>query len=297
MIVPHSAADEKRPIAWLGGTPVPELAWARTAVARFAPCIDLPWGRVPADRVAGDASPATVQTAPVVMFLATDRPGRFTLTDATALARRWPLTVLVSVATSLADGRRRSGPPLPGIEELPWCDVPVRLRWWLAALDAGRPGMLGIPATTRREDRLFVAAAQIRGRRDSAGIRRTVAIAAQRPADLDGIAALVASAGHRIVACPGRRPGLDVDADLVLWDVESLDAAQAGWLRLLGAHRPGLPVVLLDSFPNYESAAGALAAGAVAVLARPLSLESLEGALLAGRIGAGFGVGGSAGGG
>lgn len=273
-------------IAWIGGTGRPELAWAKAAAASIAPL----------QEGFRDAwTDEALVASPTVTLLATDRPGRFVLADAVAISRRWPLTVPVSVATSLADGRRRSGPPLPGIEEVPWCDLPGRLRFWLAGLEAGRPGLLGLPATCRREDRLFEAATEVRDRRAAGMPRCRVAVAAGQPADLDGLVAMVTAIGHEIAACHLRRPPVDVDADLLLWDAEALDATQLSWLRLLTANRPGLPVVLLDSFPHHDTARAAFAAGADAVLSRPLSLEALAGTLLARERAASIGVGPPAG--
>jgi CheY-like chemotaxis protein len=255
-------------IAWVGDSTRAELAWARAAAAAIAPVHD------------ADTEPPL--GSPTITLVASDRPGRLPMAEAAAIARRWPLTVMVAVATSLADGRRRSGPPLPGIEEVPWCDLPGRLRWWLAELDAGRPGMLGLPATTRREDRVFEAALQARNRRPAPPLRHRVALAARHATDLEGLAGLVTAVGHEVTAAFARRPPMDVDADVLLWDVEALDARSLEWLRLFTAHRPRLPVVLLDSFPHHDSAAAAFAAGAKAVLSRPLSLEALAGTLLGG---------------
>jgi CheY-like chemotaxis protein len=269
----HRPRPVSRWIAWVGDSTRAELAWARTAAAAIAPVHD------------ADSEPPL--GSPTITLVATDRPGRFHLATAAAIARRWPLTVLVAVATSLADGRRRSGPPLPGIEEVPWCDLPSRLRWWLAELDAGRPGMLGLPATTRREDRVFEAAIQTRSRRPDPPLRHRVALAARHTTDLEGLAGLVTAVGHEVAAGCARRPPMDLDADVLLWDVEALDARSLEWLRLFTAHRPRLPVVLLDSFPHHDSAAAAFAAGAKAVLSRPLSLEALAGTLLAPQAAAG----------
>ena len=46
------------------------------------------------------------------------------------------------------------------------------------------------------------------------------------------------------------------------------------------AHRPGLPVIVVESFPRGDTVLAALRAGATAVLGRPLSLEALAGTLL-----------------
>jgi DNA-binding NarL/FixJ family response regulator len=65
----------------------------------------------------------------------------------------------------------------------------------------------------------------------------------------------------------------------VVWDACRLESADLEWLRLLVANRPGVAVVILDSFPRGDSCRAALQAGAAAVLGRPVSLEALVGTL------------------
>ena len=193
-----------------------------------------------------------------------------------ALSRRWPLATIVGVATSLVEGRRRSGPPLPGIEELPWHDLPARLTCWLRGLDAGIPGTLGPPVPLRREDRVLAAA------RSVARLRRpgpAVAVAAARADELDALVALVTAAGRQTPLRTLGRPALDAPADVVVWDLEAPGPADIGWLRLLTANAPDRRVILLVSFPRSDVVAELVTAGAAAVLGRPASLEALLGAL------------------
>jgi hypothetical protein len=49
---------------------------------------------------------------------------------------------------------------------------------------------------------------------------------------------------------------------------------------MLSANRPGLRIVLLESFPRGDSTQAAIRAGADAVLGRPVQLDALEGTLL-----------------
>lgn len=255
-------------IAWVGAASGVELAWAREALADLAAVHDYP-AAADVDAIAPDAP------WPAVVLLASDVPARWRLEDLTALARRWPLAPLVSVATSLADGRRRSGPPLPGTEEVPWSELPSRVAWWLAERAAGRPGSLGLPATARREDRALEAAAALR----PLGRTLRVSVAAETPADVDGIGDLLAAAGHEVLRRTCGRPPLDEPADLLVWDAGSLGAAHLAWLRMLAANRPDLRVVIVDSFPRADTALAALRSGAAVVLGRPLAPESLAGAL------------------
>ena len=68
-------------------------------------------------------------------------------------------------------------------------------------------------------------------------------------------------------------------ARLVVWDVEQITAEVLTWLRMLTIQQPDLAVVLLDSFPRGDTCLAALDAGALAVLGRPLAVESLAGLL------------------
>lgn len=274
-LVESPAVPRGPSIAWLGGAAVPELAWARQEAGRLAPIVDLSEpGAIP---VAHDVD----GTRPALVLLASDVPARWSLGDAVRVSRCWPLAPLVSVASSLAEGRRRSGPPLSGIEEVPWNDLPARLIGWLADLRHGRRGTLGLPATARREDRVLAATDRV-GRGSTAdGAAWTVSVAASRPADVEGAADLLVAAGHVLARSSSGRPPLDEPADVLVWDVDRCTDEHLAWLRMLAANRPRLVVVLVVSFPRLEVVQAALAAGAATVLGRPLTLESLAGALLA----------------
>jgi hypothetical protein len=54
------------------------------------------------------------------------------------------------------------------------------------------------------------------------------------------------------------RPRIDETATAVVWDVDDVLADQLAWLRLLAANRPGLEIVLLESFPRGDTAAAAI---------------------------------------
>ncbi len=269
------AVREGRVLLWIaadGGDD--ELALARAAVANRATIVESP---SPARAVA-DAPSVLGAASPSVAILASDGPGRWTVADAVLLTRRWPLTPVVSVAGSLADGRRRSGPALPGVEEVPWSDFPSRLTWWLAELDRGRPGPLGMPTTARRDERLVESTARIAAvSRTRPGLR--ISVAAQRASDVEPLCDLVAAAGHCVVRRTEGRPAVEQDADVLVWDTGHCDATTLSWLAMLAANRVDLAIVMLESFPRSETSRRAVATGAAAVLSRPLSLEALVGTL------------------
>jgi len=271
-----SAADSivVRHVAWIGAARSVELAWARDRVAACATVIETDHPAQLAARVDPVAGPW-----PAVAVLASDMPSRWTLADAVAVSRCWPLAPVVSVCTPLSEGRRRSGPALPGVEEVAWNELPTRLTGWFADLDAGRPGVLGLPAASRREDRVLEAAARLRAVARHEGQPLRVAAVARHAVDLDGTAALFAASGADVIDRSVGRPRLDTPADFVVWDVDRIDTDTLTWLRMLTIQQPGLPVVLLDSFPRSDTSLAALAAGALAVLGRPLAMEALAGLL------------------
>ncbi|NBW95235.1 MAG: hypothetical protein EBR28_00525 [Planctomycetia bacterium] len=255
---------------WLGDEGGTELGLVRAAVAGR---VDLVAFRTVAEAVHGDEA-----RPPAIVMFAADRPGHWQQAAAVDVARRWPLATLVGVVTSLGDGRRRSGPSLAGMEEVSWHDVPGKLECWLADSARGRAGALGTPATARREERLVDAVAAVV---DSARSERggAVSLAGGRGADLEGLADLLAGAGRRVADSTVGRPRLDASSPLLVWDAVVIEADDVAWLRMLAANRPNLGIVLLESFPRGDSTQAAIRAGAAAVLARPVALDSLEGTL------------------
>ena len=261
-------------VLWVGSTAPADLRLTRDWVGGMAEVHDV---ASPVVAVAAPPEPF-VDRSPAVVLVAVASPGNWSLADVVPLAIRWPLAPIVAVGGVLADGRRRSGPPLPGIEEVPWHDLPGRLASWLTDRDAGRAGTLGMPATARREDRFLEAGREQAGRESGRG--PLVSLAAANGGDLDGLVDLTQAAGAVIGRRSRGRPPLDEPAPVLVWDVGRLDVDQLAWLRMLAANRPGLRIILLESFPRPDTTSAALQAGAAAVLGRPASAETLAGTFL-----------------
>jgi hypothetical protein len=275
---PATIEASSRRALWVGEARDVELAIAGRRLAERMAVVEAPdarsAGAIWDAAIAADGLPTG--TTPTLVLLATDRPGRWQLDDTICLGRRWPLAPIVSLLTSLGDGRRRSGPPLSGVEDVVWHDLPGRLEHWLGEIDAGRPGPLGLPSTARREERLLEGGFA-RPARSDGGL--AVSLVAAREGDLEPLVDLLRLTGRRVVSRSCGRPRFDEPAPVLVWDLVSLDGDALDWLRMLIANRPGLAVVLLESFPRGDSTEAALRAGARAVLGRPVSLESLAGTL------------------
>ena len=167
-------------LLWIGPVADDELALARECIAGMVGVVE---AASPAAAV--ESPPAAFRDrSPVAILLASPIPATWTLADGIALSRRWPLAPLVSVAATLVEGRRRSGPALPGIEEVAWNELPARLAWWLHDRARGLPGGLGMPATARREERVLEASKRVADRNVRSG--RPIAVAAPRPLDVEG---------------------------------------------------------------------------------------------------------------
>jgi len=268
--------NQRHDVLWVGGMFSADLKMARQGVSDFTRL------HAVADPAAAVLDPPAVfrDRSPAVILLASSCPGQWTTADALRLSIRWPLAAVVSVAATIVEGRRRSGPPLAGIEEVAWHDLPGRLAVWLADRDAGRPGTLGQPATARREERIIEAMRP----RWQAGTGRhppgpEVFVAAARPAVVEGLADLVSATGANVLSHAAGRPPLDVGSDLIVWDVDRIDGPVLAWLRLLVASAAGRRIIVLESFPRAETTAAAIQAGAAAVLGLPASVETLAGSL------------------
>lgn len=256
---------------WIGGTPTEELALARDWAADVlaAHGVELADLSAPEAAATGDAG-----TTPTIALLAAATPARWTAADAVTLSRVWPLMPIVSVATSLVDGRRRSGPQLPGIEEVAWHDLPGRLEQWLSAWSEGLAGALGVPATARRDERLLAV-----GPSPLRLPPMPLAVVAPTPLDAEGLVDLVVAAGGTPGVVSSGRPPLDTSDAVLIWEVGRLQADHLEWLRLLSANRPLLRTVVVAPFLRGEMARAVMEAGAAAVLGRPLSAEALAGTL------------------
>jgi len=259
-------------LLWIGPAASADLRLARQWTGQLGEVHE----RRTAAEAVEDVPQIFAERSPAVILLASPTPDHWSLEAAVSVSRRWPLAPLVSVAGGLVDGRRRSGPPLPGVEEVPWHDLPGRLAWWLRDRDAGRPGSLGLPATARREERAAAAGEAAFG---ADGGLPAVSAAAKRAVDLEGLCDLLAMIGCPAIRQRHGRPPLDEPAGLLVWDVGNLSDDDLAWLEMMAANRPALRIIVLESFPRPDTTQAALRKGAAAVLGRPASAEALAGTI------------------
>jgi len=247
-----------RTAIWIGEDRGPELRLARRWLATIVPLVVHPDAASAIDRHG---------PRPSLALLACPRPGSWSVPAVARIAAALPLVPLFAVTTSLAEGGRRNGDTLPGVEEIPWLELPgVAWRRWRPDVAEYR----SLPATSRRDERWLsrLPAGAAAGER--------VAVVADT-GGTEAVCDLLEAAGCTPHPLPGRRP-VPGCVGPVVWAVGAVGEEQRQWLRLLTADGRR-DVLVLESFPCGDGVVAALAAGAAAVLPRVVAADCLAGTL------------------
>ena len=218
---------------------------------------------------------------PTIICLAESHPGQIQFHDVFRLVHHWPLSRIVAVGSCLSDGRRRSGPVVDGILEVPWHDLPSRMQFWLQRIDSGAPSSLTHAPTSRREERWLAEAIELQTSCKSVNqsTQATVTVAASSKSMTEAVGELVTTSGGILVHCVTGKPAIQDAADVIFWDLHESPKSQLEWIRLLTSQKPTRVLALLCSFPRADTAQAAMEAGATAVLGRPTDCEAIRGVL------------------
>ena len=215
---------------------------------------------------------------PTIICLAETHSGQMQQGDVFRLIQRWPLSRIISVSSCLSDGRRRSGPVLKGVLEVPWHDFPARMKVWLQRIDSGATSSLTHPMTSRRDERWFAEAVKDQPFSEIPD-PPTVTAAASSRTMVEAVGELVAAAGGRLEQCVVGKPVIQDTAEVIIWDLQDSLDSQLEWIRLLRSQRSHRTIALLCSFPRGDTAEAAMDAGATAILGRPTDCEAIRGVL------------------
>jgi CheY-like chemotaxis protein len=194
-------------------------------------------------------------------------PSLFSTADIDVLRRARPLLPLLGLMGSWCEGEPRSGQPWPGVPRVYWHQFEERLRGELSRRFAGAMPDWEAPVTVSEEERFLSATGQPLARGEG------LIVIASPFFD-----------GSQMLAEACRRQGyqtVELSSDPVAGQVRGVRAAVSDFGRFDGqvarlqslalAVRPA-PVVALLSFPRIDQTQAALAAGASAVLSKPLRL-------------------------
>jgi hypothetical protein len=214
---------------------------------------------------------AHVETAPWdLIVIAQSHPGEYSSNQIDALRTRFPTSPLVALLGSWCEGETRTGKPWPAAARVFWHDFPD---WWRTGRQTTaerRCPAWGLPVTFAEEERLLAL-----DQHQTTGWGLVV-IASHRTATVD---ALTTACSDRNLATLWIRPGDRTTARgaaAVVWDGSQMSAEESHELEALSQRFPGAPLLALLDFPRIETQERAIAAGATAILAKPLLLNALH---------------------
>ncbi len=215
---------------------------------------------------------------PEWIVLAQAYPGQFPPHDLDRLRLLAPLAPVVVVEGPWSAGQWRAGRGLAGVHRVSWLDFPRHLadQWHRFRRGETRNAEWMLPATASEEERILLAAQSPLPRGQG-----PVIIGAARFDSYQWISTVCRYAGLATVWCrPGQQPRLDGHWAAV-FDADETASPQSQWpqLRRLAASVQGGPVVVLLGQPRPEDCRHAHAAGATAVLNKPLAIDQLLAAL------------------
>ena len=203
-------------------------------------------------------------------------PGEHLRADYESLRRRRPATPLVRVYGSLCEGELRTNPPTAAIR-LPWLRAARELTNDWRRLLRGECPSWGRPAASTDDEQLLLDLPT--GSAEPITLE-SVGLAVRDPATAAWLHDLLQRRGIRPVRVDlAFAPSAETPTSAVIWD-QPLDAATTqSELTLLRRHYSQAPLIVLAGFPRIDVVQQLRAAGATAVLAKPLAVDELEAAL------------------
>ena len=207
--------------------------------------------------------------APDVIVVAQAQPGQFAPEAVDRLRRLAPLARVLGLLGSWCEGESRTGEPWPAIrlywhQWLPQCDRE------LGRLLDGRGSSWSLPATATDEERLLARSVDPSPRRQG-----LVALCVRRFEMHDWLAAALCRQGYSTAWLRPGEPIRVAGARAAVFDGTDCGPAEVAQIERLATElRPAAILALLD-FPRIEDHDRALAAGAAAVLSKPLLLDDL----------------------
>ena len=205
-------------------------------------------------------------------------PGEHLRADYEALRRLRPATPLVRVYGSLCEGELRTNLPAAAIR-LPWLRAARELMDEWRRLLCGECPSWGRPAASTDEEQLLLDVPA--GSAEPIPLE-SVGLAVRDPATAAWLHDLLQRRGIRPVRVDlAFAPNAEPPTSAVIWD-QPLDAATTqSELTLLRRHFSQSPLIVLAEFPRVDVVQQLRAAGATAVLAKPLAVDELEATLRA----------------
>lgn len=218
-----------------------------------------------------------VDCLPVLVVIAQSRPGEFLHHELDHIVHLAPLARFVLLLGSWCEGEARTGHVWPGATRVFWYDWPGEVARNLPAISAGRFASWLAPATTLEEERyLFAPPSQPTPvKNGESGLGPTVLISTRRSSFGDALCIACRQQGYEAVWHRPDRPERIPGMKAIIWDGVQLLPEEVAELEALASQYPQTPIIALADFPRLETLERAFAAGAVALLAKPCSLDDL----------------------
>ena len=262
-------------------------------------CLDTMASVRQADDVATALAVLQAGFVPEAIVIAQAFPDQFSLEEVDRLRGAAPLARLLGLLGSWCEGEVRTGHPWPGVMRLYWHQFPAQCSREFARLRSGECSTWGLPITAGDEERLLRAQETIspaEPAENSMPAERGLIVVWSRQFEMqDWLSSACRLRGYSTVwLAPGRATKVS-GAKAAIFDGCRCDEDEIAEFKelaaLLGSASgvPGVsevsgipevsdkpvPIVGLLDFPRIEDQARAMAAGAAAVLSKPLAIDDL----------------------
>jgi DNA-binding NarL/FixJ family response regulator len=253
-------------ILFIGDTDRAQFREAPQAARRLGDLLEV------ADAAAAADALASGRTTPDLIVVAQAFPGEFSAASIERLLRLAPLARVVGLLGSWCEGETRTGKPWPAAIRVYWHQWLPRADEELRRLGSGQTSSWSLPITASEEERLLATADQPWEKRQG-----RVAIRSPWAETYAWLADACRLRGYtplRLSAAAAEGAPIAA-ADALVFDGTDCAGRELTELSRLAATVRPAPVVVLLDFPRVEDRDRALAAGAAAVLGKPLLLEDL----------------------
>lgn len=205
-----------------------------------------------------------------VIVVAQAFPGQFSHGAIDRLRRLAPLARVLGLLGSWCEGEMRTGKPWPGAIRIYWHQWPARCDQELGRMGRGECSGWGLPVTATEEERLLLAADCPVSKQQGLIAIYTLPLEMQ-----DWLSAAFRCRGCSTVWLRPPHPTHVEGAIAAIFDGSDCRGEELRQLEYLAATLRPAPIIALLDFPRIEDCNRAMAAGASAVVSKPLYLDDL----------------------
>jgi CheY-like chemotaxis protein len=210
------------------------------------------------------------RVSPEWIVVAQAYPGQFSREAVDRLRHLAPLARVLGLLGSWCEGEMRTGEPWPAAIRVYWHQWLPRVEQELTRLRRGDCATWALPITAGEEERFLLLADQPLEKREG-----LIAVWAPQFDVQSWLTAACSRRGYSTVWLRPHRPARVEDVTAAIFDGNECRGEEIESLRELAETVGPVPIVALLDFPRVEDRNRALAAGAAAVLSKPLLIDDL----------------------